>query len=158
MFLPGKFLQFGRPESVGQWFCCCLRHGRTEYSSQGICAVYSLMLSLLLMILFTRILGALLIVLGIVALVQNPVLGLFQIDSTLATSHIITGIIALGAAFAGKSYTRLFLIVFGILWALLAIIGFVNNGDVFGLLTTNRADSYVHAVIALASLWVGFRD
>ncbi len=110
------------------------------------------------MILFTRILGIALVLFGVIGLFQNPLFGVFDINATHAIITILSGVIGLGVTFVGKSYVRLFLIVFGILWALAAIIGFVNNGDILGLLTTNRADDYFHAAVALVSLGFGFRD
>ncbi len=110
------------------------------------------------MTLFARTLGIALILFALAGLFQNPLFGLFDVNVSHSAALILSGALGLGASVAGKSYARLFLIVFGILWALIAIIGFVNNGDIFGLLTTNRADSYVHAAVALASLGFGFRD
>lgn len=107
---------------------------------------------------FTRFLGILLLILGIIGFLQQPALWLFQIDTSHAVLLVLAGILGIVAARFGKPAARMYLIATGIFWALAAIIGFVNHGDILGLLTTNRADSYLHAVIALASLGIGFRD
>ncbi len=104
----------------------------------------------------TWILAAAFIVLGIVGFVQNPALGLFEVDTVHNIIHLASGIVAIIAVLSGESYARLFLIVFGIVYALVAVIGFANNGDILGFFDTNRSDDYLHTAIALACLAVGF--
>jgi hypothetical protein len=105
---------------------------------------------------FTWVLGVILIVIGALGFINNPVLGLFDVDTIHNIVHLLSGIVAIIAAMGGASYARLYLIVFGIVYALVAVIGFVNNGDILGLFAANRSDDYLHTAIALACLAVGF--
>ena len=104
----------------------------------------------------TWILGVVLLLVGLIGFVNNPILGIFQTDTIHNAVHILSGVVGLAAASAGASKARLFLIVFGVIYALVTVVGFVNAGDILGLFTTNRADDYLHAAIALVSLGVGF--
>jgi hypothetical protein len=104
----------------------------------------------------TWILGIVFLALGVSGFVSDPALGIFEVDTIHNIIHLLSGIIAIVAIMSGESYARMFLIVFGIVYALVAVIGFVNNGDILGIFATNRADDYLHTAIALACLSVGF--
>lgn len=104
----------------------------------------------------TWILGIVLVVVGILGFFNNPVLGYFQVDTVHSWIHIISGVVGILAAMSGESYSRLYLIIFGIIYGIVTIIGFVNGGNILGIFTVNSADNYLHAVIALISLGVGF--
>lgn len=87
---------------------------------------------------------------------SNPVLGLFEVDNMLNIIHIVAGVIGIAAAASGVSYARLFLILFGIVFAVVAVLGFAMNGDILGFMTTNRAEDYLYTALALVSLAIGF--
>lgn len=104
----------------------------------------------------TWILGIVLLAIGLLGFVNDPVLGLFEVDTIHNIIHILSGVIAIIAVMSGESYARLFLIVFGVVYGLVAVLGFAMNGDILGIFSTNRADDYLHTAIALACLAVGF--
>jgi len=104
----------------------------------------------------TWILGIIFLVLGMSGFIQQPVFGLFEVDTTQNIIHILSGIVAIIAAMSGPSYARLYLIVFGIVYAVVAILGFAMNGNILGFFGTNRADDYLYTAIALTCLAVGF--
>jgi uncharacterized membrane protein HdeD (DUF308 family) len=104
----------------------------------------------------TWILGIVLLVTGILGFVNNPVLGIFQVDTIHDWIHILSGVIALIAVMSSESYARLYLIVFGIVYGIVAVVGFVNAGNILNIFTVNPADNYLHAAIALVCLGVGF--
>ncbi len=104
----------------------------------------------------TWILGIVLLLVGILGFVNNPILGLFQVDAIHNSIHILSGILALIAVSSGKSYARLYLIIFGIVYGLVTILGFAMNGSILGIFTVNQADNYLHAAIAVVCLAVGF--
>lgn len=104
----------------------------------------------------TWILGIILVAVGALGFVNNPVLGLFEVDTIHNIVHLLSGIIAIGAAVSGESYARLYLIIFGLVYGAVAVIGFTMNGSILGLFTVNQADNYLHTAIALVSLAVGF--
>lgn len=105
----------------------------------------------------TWLLGIIFIVIGVLGFVNNPILGIFEVDTMHNSVHLLSGILALAAAASGESLSRLYLIVFGIVYGVVAIIGFTMAGNILGLFTANAADNYLHAAIALVCLAVGFR-
>lgn len=104
----------------------------------------------------TMVLGVVLLVVGVLGFFMNPVLGLFGVDTMHNAVHILSGVVALAAAASGASYSRLFLIVFGIVYGVVAVLGFAMAGNILGLFTTNTNDDYLHTAIALVCLAVGF--
>jgi hypothetical protein len=55
---------------------------------------------------------------------------------------------------SGK-YASLYFKVFGVVYALVAVIGLTMSGLVLGMMM-NMADNILHVVIAAAALWIGF--
>lgn len=104
----------------------------------------------------TWILGIVLLIIGIIGFVNAPVLGIFEVNTIHNIVHILSGVIAIIAVSSSESAARLYLIIFGIVYGLVTIVGFVNGGDIFGLFTANQADNYLHAAITLVCLGVGF--
>jgi len=102
------------------------------------------------------VLGIIFIALGILGFVNDPVLGIFEVDTIHNIVHLLSGVLAIAAAASGASYARLYLIIFGIVYGAVAVLGFVNPGDILGLFTVNQADNYLHTAIALVCLAVGF--
>lgn len=107
----------------------------------------------------TWILGIVLVIVGILGFFASNgmVLGMFQVDMMHNIIHLLSGVIALGAASTSVQYSRLYLIVFGLVYGLVTVLGFMSsNGSVLGLITVNSADNYLHLVIAAVCLVVGF--
>lgn len=106
---------------------------------------------------FTWILGIVFILIGVAGFFTGDMLLVFQVNTVHNIIHLLSGIVALAAVGSGESLARLYLIVFGLVYALVTVLGFVlPGGDIFGLMTVNMADNYLHAAIALASLGIGF--
>lgn len=83
-------------------------------------------------------------------------LGYFTIDSIHNIVHIVSGVIAIMAA-TNFRYAKLYFKLFGILYGLVAIVGFVREGDLsFMMMYTNTADNILHAVIAVVAIFLGF--
>ncbi len=82
--------------------------------------------------------------------------GLFQVDTMHNLLHIVSGVIAIMCATSYASSVWFFR-VFGILYALLALFGFIWNGDFsFMMMQMNMADHLLHTVIAIIALYLGF--
>lgn len=79
--------------------------------------------------------------------------GYFQVDMMHNIVHITTGVIGIMSA-TNYNYTRLFFQVFGIIYAVVAIVGFWR-GDLI-LMPVNFADNVLHTVIGVAALYLGF--
>lgn len=105
----------------------------------------------------TWILGIVLLLIGILGFIlPSPLFGLFEVDMVHNIVHILSGVVAIIAVSTSESYARLFLIVFGIIYGVVTILGFTMGGDILGLFHANTADNYLHAGISLACLAVGF--
>lgn len=87
--------------------------------------------------------------------VDGMLLGIFEVDPLHNVIHLLSGILALGAVLAGN-YARLYFQVFGVVYAFVAVIGFLQGDSVLGLIATNTADHMLHLVIAVVALWAGF--
>lgn len=104
----------------------------------------------------TWVLGIVFVAIGILGFVNDPILGLFEVDTIHNIVHLLSGIVAIGAAVSGESYARLYLIIFGLVYGVVTVLGFTMGGDILGLFTVNMADNYLHAALALVMLAVGF--
>ena len=82
-------------------------------------------------------------------------LGIFQVSPLHNVIHILSGIAAL-LAMSSASYSRLWFRVFGVVYALVALVGWVQGTTVLGLIDVNVADNILHTVLALAILGIGF--
>jgi hypothetical protein len=69
--------------------------------------------------------------------------------------HLASGVVALVVA-GNMAYARMYLIVFGLVYALVALLGYMNGSSVLGLIVVNAADNALHALIAAVCLVVGF--
>ena len=104
----------------------------------------------------TRLLGVVLVVIGLLGFVMSsPLLGIFEVDTLHNIIHLASGAIALVVG-GNRSMARMFLIIFGLVYAGVAIIGFVQETTVLGLFCVNQADNILHAAIGAVCLVVGF--
>lgn len=106
------------------------------------------------------------IAVGILGFINNPVIGesedaIFHADTFHNWVHIVSGALFLLVAVAMPASARGFLILFGLVYLALGVIGIVQfgtdgMGKLFGLLHVNGADNYLHiglgALIALTGL------
>ncbi|MBI4093490.1 DUF4383 domain-containing protein [Candidatus Kaiserbacteria bacterium] len=90
------------------------------------------------------------------SLAQNGMLlGIFEVDPLHNVIHLLSGALAIGAVLAGN-YARLYFQVFGVVYAVVAVVGFMQGDTVLGLIAANTADHMLHLVIAAVALYVGF--
>ncbi|MBI1934605.1 DUF4383 domain-containing protein [Candidatus Peregrinibacteria bacterium] len=103
----------------------------------------------------TKVLGVVLTILGVAGFLSDGMLFLFAVNGVHNALHLVSGLVALYAA-GSKENARWYLMVFGAVYAVVTIAGFLWNGDIFGIFWTNRADDYLHAIIAITALVVSF--
>lgn len=104
----------------------------------------------------TGILGLVLLLAGIAGFFTQGMLFIFEVDTMHNIVHVVSGAIGLFAFNSSQSASRNFLIIFGLIYGLVTVLGFAMGGDIFGLLHVNGADNYLHLAIAASSLVVGF--
>jgi hypothetical protein len=88
---------------------------------------------------------------------EGQLLGVFAVDTMHNVVHIITGILAIAMGVAGAAQARMFFRVVGVVYAVIAAMGFVggHGGEVMGM-TMNMADHLLHVGIAILGLALGF--
>ncbi len=105
------------------------------------------------------ILGVIFILIGLAGFVPNPLVGgpgaLFETNNMHNLVHLITGLIGVWVAAKSMSGTMMLLKIFGIVYLLVAILGFSMGGNVLGMIMS-QADNWLHLVVALLFLWAGF--
>jgi hypothetical protein len=84
-------------------------------------------------------------------------LKIFHVNAPHNVVHLATGIVALLCAMSGAGAARAFFQIFGIVYAIVAILGFVKGDDInIWIISNNVADTWLHVVIAVVSLFLGF--
>ena len=88
---------------------------------------------------------------------NEMLLGLFMVNPAHNVVHLLSGAVALWAGMTGIGASRLYFKIFGIVYGLVAVLGFVKgDGMLLGLISNNAADTWLHVGIAAVSLIVGF--
>jgi hypothetical protein len=112
--------------------------------------------------LFATSLGAVLVLIGILGFLMNPILGIFEVNTLHNVIHLVSGAILICAGvWSGTGAATTTNKVFGIVYLLVAILGFAMPDLTASLLSMEHADhlladNMLHAVIAAAALIVGF--
>jgi hypothetical protein len=112
--------------------------------------------------LYATVLGAVLTLVGILGFIpglapNGNLLGIFAIDPLHNIIHILSGVVGLAVAFtANGAYARYYALIFGAVYALVTVVGFIQGTTVLGLIHVNLADNILHLAIAAASLVVYF--
>lgn len=102
------------------------------------------------------VLGAVLVLVGLVGFVNNPVLGMFEVNALHNIVHIVSGVLLLWAAMKDMGMMSLMGKVLGVVYLLVTILGFAMNGDILGLMMVNMADNVLHLALAAVLLYFGF--
>lgn len=88
---------------------------------------------------------------------DGMLLGIFHVNTLHNIIHIATGIVAFLCGMCCSNSARWFFKIFGIVYTLVALLGFYY-GDVpiLGLIANNFADTILHLIIGVGSLILGF--
>lgn len=105
------------------------------------------------------VLGVAFMAAGLLGFIPNPLVyegGYFEVNAGHNFVHLITGALLLLSPYFGVPV--IMIRALAILYTAIAILGFVapNVLALGGLIATNMADNWLHAVIALALLVIGF--
>lgn len=104
----------------------------------------------------TLVLGVILTLVGLLGFFNNPVIGLFNTNALHNIVHLATGILAIVFAMQSDASAIMFNKVFGVIYAIVAILGFIAPGFMSDLLNVNGADNVLHVILAVIFLYVGF--
>ncbi|MEI6351038.1 MAG: DUF4383 domain-containing protein [Verrucomicrobiota bacterium] len=108
------------------------------------------------------IFGIVFLIIGILGLIpaaapNGMLLGIFHVNGFHNAVHLLTGVIAIIAGVTGSAAARLFFQVFGIIYAIVALLGFFYGGsNILGVLANNIPDAWLHVLIAVVALYFGF--
>lgn len=98
-------------------------------------------------------------ILGFVPAVTKDqmLLGIFHVNAAHNCVHLLSGVVALIAGMAGAGAARWYFRIFGLVYGLVAVMGFMmGDGMLLGLISNNTADTWLHVGIAAVSLILGF--
>lgn len=107
---------------------------------------------------WAMIFGIVFVVIGLLGFIANPIVGrsgFFETNALHDLVHIISGIVMLVVAAKSDKAASTVLIVFGFVYLLVTLLGFFLGSNVLGL-TINPADNWLHLVLAIAFLGVGY--
>jgi hypothetical protein len=105
--------------------------------------------------------GVVFVLVGILGFMDNPLVGmegLFQTDTLHDLVHLIIGVALLIVAFTAPAKSAGALKLFGIIYLVLAVLGFLtisDGGKLLGLVTMNTADHWLHVVLGVALILAG---
>jgi len=111
---------------------------------------------------FGMLFGIVFLAVGILGFVpgitkDDMLLGIFMVNKMHSIVHIASGVVFLLASMAGAGAASLWFKIFGLVYAVVAILGFMNpNGMLLGMMSNNPADTWLHVVLAAAMLLIGF--
>lgn len=107
------------------------------------------------------IFGIIFVLVGLLGFVDNPLVGdgaVFEADLMHNIVHLALGAILLVVAFMAAAQSALWLKIIGIVYLVVALLGFVlapESGILLGLVEVNAADHWLHVVLGLVLLGAG---
>lgn len=108
----------------------------------------------------TTIIGIIFVIIGLSGLLGGFGItgenGFFMTDTMHDFVHLISGIIFLLVAYYAPRYGSISLMTFGVIYGLLAIMGFMNQDQRLVGMLVNDADDYLHIVLAVGTFLTGY--
>lgn len=100
--------------------------------------------------------GIIFIIVGLLGFVNNPVIGLFNVNTLHNLVHIILGLILAGVAWKNADASGSALKWVGIIYILLAVIGFIWGLGFVNVMAGNDPDNWLHLVLGIILAAVGW--
>ncbi len=109
---------------------------------------------------FAMLFGIVFVIVGILGFIKNPIVGAggyFETDLLHNLVHLVIGVLLLYGQGKGEAQAATFLKVVGIIYLLLAVLGFLMpGGKLIGLVAVNMADHWLHLVLGVIITAIGF--
>lgn len=112
------------------------------------------------------LIGVIFIAVGALGFIDNPIVGesenaIFHADQLHNGVHIGSGVLFVLIALAAPASASALMIVFGLVYLALGVIGIINYGTdgfgkLFGILNVNGADNLLHIGLGLIIMVLGF--
>src|SRR5690554_3213949 len=97
------------------------------------------------------IIGILFTAIGILGFFNQPVLGIFAVNTSHNLIHLLTGIVAFWTATQDSRTIALTGWVFATVYAVVTVLGFISTDNlILGFLRVNQADNYLHLLTTAA--------
>jgi len=94
---------------------------------------------------------------GITNMETGMLLGIFHVDPIHNLIHLVTGLVGLWLGMSSDSGSKSWFQIFGVIYGIVAILGFVyGNEKILNIVTNNTADTWLHLVLAAVMLAIGF--
>lgn len=101
--------------------------------------------------------GFILLLVGLIGFFNDPVLGIFEVDTTHNLVHVLSGILAIVFAAVSESSARTFAKIFGIVYGIVLLLGLISpDNTILGIMEINTADNFLHFILSAVFLYVGF--
>jgi hypothetical protein len=106
--------------------------------------------------------GVVFLVFGILGFVpavtkDEMLLGIFHVNFAHNLVHIASGVVFLLCGMAGASASSGFFKLFGVIYGIVAVLGFMKgDGLLLGMISNNVADTWLHVGLAAVMLFLGF--
>ena len=106
--------------------------------------------------------GVVFLIIGVLGFVPgvtdgHMLLGIFHVNAAHNVVHLLSGAVALFCGMSSISASRMYFRIFGVIYGLVAVMGFmVGDGMLLGLISNNTADTWLHVGISAVSLLLGF--
>ncbi|MEJ0054089.1 MAG: DUF4383 domain-containing protein [bacterium] len=106
--------------------------------------------------------GIVFVLVGLLGFVSNPLVGMgafFETNALHNVVHLLIGLILLAVAFWSPMQSSMWLKIMGVVYLVIAVLGFLlvsGTGELFGLVTLNPADHWLHVVLGVVLLAAGF--
>lgn len=108
------------------------------------------------------VIGVVFLVVGILGFVPETapggyLFGVFHVNALHNVVHIVTGLISIWVGSVSWLACKRFFQIFGVIYLLVAILGFFYGDEpIFGLLSNNRADTWLHLGLGVVIFYLGF--
>jgi hypothetical protein len=108
-------------------------------------------------VMWVKILGVVLLLVGLWGFFSSGMVLGFAVNTTHNIVHLVSGVILLWAGFGNKGASApLWNKIFGLVYLVVAVLGLLSVGFVVDLLALNSADNWLHLVIGVVTIGVGF--
>src|ERR1051326_4738159 len=88
---------------------------------------------------------------------DEMLLGIFMVNAAHSVVHIVSGAIFLIASMSGAGAARLWFQIFGVIYAIVAVLGFMNGDKpILGMISSSMNNTWLHVVLAVLMLAIGF--
>lgn len=115
------------------------------------------MLSYIMKKTLANVFGVIVILAGLLGFVSNPLIGqdgFFYTNTALNIVYILFGIILLAVGLWAAEQAGSTMLVIGIIYILLALIGIFTD-NVLGFLSVNTPDNWLHVILGIVLVWAG---